>query len=164
MTLAVAGRGALRRNPSQSSHCYLTLYYRQHAASAVYPFSQPCRRSHFSNKPLPALFLALSSAPGSAAPAPRKPPRRLRSPPRSPAPRRLRPRSCAVFWRRGRGRCEARPGRAPASSPGSPFPSALRPPGSTLNNSGFWSPTRPVVQVFVLPAAAVTLHYSQSAK
>lgn len=55
MTLAVAGRGALRRDPSQSSRCYLTRYYRQLAASAVYPFSEPFKRSHISSKPFPAL-------------------------------------------------------------------------------------------------------------
>lgn len=158
MSFAVAGCGALRRDPSQSSHCYLTLYYRQNAASAVYPFSQSFRRIHTSPAtPFPLFALVPSSAPGSAAPSPWNPLRRLRA-------ARATPWSCAIFWRRGRRRCQAQPRRPPASSPGSPFPFALRPPGSTLNNSGFWSPTRPVVQVFVLPAAAVTLHYSQSAK
>lgn len=156
MTLAVAGRGALRRDPRQSSRCYLTLYYRQHAT--LYPFSQPCRRASSPISPFLNFVPALSSAPGSAAPASRNPRGGSAPPPRSPA------RSCAVFWRRVRGWCQAQSWSLPVSHPGSPFPSALRPPGSTLNNSGFWSPARPVVQVFVLPAAAVTLHYSQSAK
>lgn len=61
-------------------------------------------------------------------------------------------------------KARAAPGAARETSNPPPPLLLLRAAGSTLNNSGFWSQTRPVVQVFVLPAAAVTLHYSQSAK
>lgn len=55
MTLAVAGRGALRRDPRRSSRCYLTLDHRQRAAGAVRPGCRPGRRSRFSRSPLGAL-------------------------------------------------------------------------------------------------------------
>lgn len=162
MTLVVAGRGALRRDPSQSSRCCLTLYYQQQAASAVYPFSEPFRRGHLSNNPLPALcprapLRTWESSTGSSE-SPAEDP----LPPAEPSPEPARaPLLRGILVAGASGASRASAGLTPKPPR---FPSALRPPRSTLNNSGFWSPTRPVVQVFVLPAAAVTLHYSQSAK
>lgn len=73
MTLAVAGRGALLREPSQFSRCYLTLYYQQHAESAVYPFSHHAGAATSPTTPFPLFVPPLSFAAGSAALAPRTP-------------------------------------------------------------------------------------------
>lgn len=152
--------GGARGSPAgPPPRCYLTLYYRQRAT--LHPFSQPCRRARSPISPFLNFVPSLSSAPGNSAPAPRPPPSLPPPCGRCAPPRAAQPGAVRYFGaggaggvRRSRGHCRSR----------TQAPLPLRPPGSTLNNSGFWSPARPVVQVFVLPAAAVTLHYSQSAK
>lgn len=61
------GRGALRRNPSQFSRCYLTLYYRQQAERAAYPFSHRAGAATSLTTPFLLFVPPLSFAAGSAA-------------------------------------------------------------------------------------------------
>lgn len=133
----VAGRGALRRDAVRSAPSYFPLYHKERAADAGCRFSRANETSS-SRRPRGALRA------------------RRRAPLPLPGPL---PAAARYFGAEGAGGARRSSGNLQP-----PPPILLRAAGSTLNNSGFWSQTRPVVQVFVLPAAAVTLHYSQSAK
>lgn len=138
----VAGRGALRRDPARTAPSYLPLCHKERPADAGRRFSRPNKTSS-------------AHRPRGALRARRRRP--LRAPLSLPGPL---PAAARYFGVEGAGGARRSSGNL---QPPPPL-LLLRAAGSTLNNSGFWSQTRPVVQVFVLPAAAVTLHYSQSAK